>query len=1399
MDAVEKTQITRQGRCWLCRGSGHRRADSCCPSYSACDRKVNDIAVRETTKEFSDGTAGEIVDSIKSPEFLTLSSLSLDLEEKLKNGKHMSFSIRVNNRRALTLLDSGSEGDLLDYSHARTLKTPMFKLRKPIPLHLGNGKLYRTITEAALVDVEIGDHREQLICYLTDIPRYQLILGDKWLQEHNPQVNWKDRSITFNSPDCFAKGCLFRGRPCTKYTARSRTVKPPEADPVDVSMISAYAFYKLARKQNHEGFLLLPRDHEKYFAAATTNAITAEDYESFMRGKRDYTLAELKKRVPTKYHSEIEVFIKREADNLRPHGPEDHEIRLTEGAAPPFARNYKPMSAQELDAVKKYLDEQLAKGFIRPSSSSVASPILLVRKPGGGIRVCVDYRALNEITIKNRYPIPLVSETLDRLSKAKIFSKFDIIHAFNRIRVKEGQEWLTAFNTRYGQFEYLVMPFGLCNAPGTFQNYINEAVRDYLDHFCTAYMDDILVYSNNEEEHTDHVLKVLRRLRERKLQLDIDKCDFDAREVKYLGLIITSEGIRMDPEKLKAIRDWQTPASVVDVQQFVGFCSFYRRFIQNFSRYTRPLNELTKGESYLSRTGKRKMRYKPFVWTEACQQAFDGLKDAFETAPILIHFDPERETWIETDASDFVTAGIISQMVDGVLRPVAFFSRKMNPAECNYMIYDKELLAIIRAFELWRPEAASVDPSNPVKVYTDHRNLEYFMTTKQLTRRQARWAEFLSEFNFKIMYRPGKQGQKPDYLTRRSQDLPKGSEDDREKQQFQTLLQSHQLDEDIRKALAVIWFRTDTNSGEDSLSETSSDIGQDIRAIETIEDEDPVQNSQSATPVPADITPVSKAPGQPDVAAQPERTLEELIAEAYEQDQVVQDIMVAKERGERKLPRHILARGVKLSMGNLTVKDHRLWIGTRLYVPENEALRLRIMELYHKERMAGHPGPKAMYRNLMRNYFWLGMKQDCVRYANHCRTCWRVKARNVQKQGLLQPLPIPQQKWMDISIDFIEDVPPCKRHGRTYRHLLVVVDRLTKGRILEPMRTKGMEEVVEVMHRRVFCVKGLPLTIVSDRGTAFVSTFCRRYCERYGVKNKLSSSHHPETDGQTEIANKMIKNFLRSFINYLQDDWVDWVPDAEFTANNHANESTGMTPFFASYGHHPRTGAEPPKPSTTRNPMLEAADKLVDRTEAIRQWLQDEICWAQEEQERQANKHRAPHPEYRLGDLVYVNAKHFAAQRPSVSLGYKNAGPWPIIRIIDNKAYELRLPDHMLNDGVHPVFHPWKLHLAPNNPYPGQVQEPQPAIIVTGDEDGEDEPHEEWQVAEIVDCRETRKYGIQYKAQFEGNWDEWNANPPWQPWSDFKSAADKVIQYHLNHPEKPQIPYYFAARETSPR
>jgi hypothetical protein len=430
------------------------------------------------------------------------------------------------------------------------------------------------------------------------------------------------------------------------------------------------------------------------------------------------------------------------------------------------------MSINELKVLRKYLRENLAKGFIRPSSSPVSSPVIFVKKPGGGLRFCVDYRKLNEITIKNRYPLPLIQETLDRLSQAKYYTKLDIISAFNRIRIAEGHEHLTAFRTREGLFEYLVMPFGLTNAPATFQHHVNDVLRPYLDIFCTAFIDDVLIYSDNLEDHKKHVRLVLETLREAGLYLDIDKCEFHKTEVKYLGLVISTDGVKMDPEKVSAILNWEAPKNVTDIRAFLGFANFYRRFIDGFSTIVSPLVRLTR-------------KNVQFDWDHDCQESFDRLKTAFTTAPVLRHFDPQLPCVVEADSSDYCTGGILSQEdTEGVLRPVAYFSRRLAPAECNYEIYDKELLAIIRCFEEWRPELEGA--AFPVKVLSAHKNLQYFCTTKQLSHRQARWSEYLSRFNFKIIYRPGSQGQKPASLTRRTQDQP--AQEEARKHRQQTLL-----------------------------------------------------------------------------------------------------------------------------------------------------------------------------------------------------------------------------------------------------------------------------------------------------------------------------------------------------------------------------------------------------------------------------------------------------------------------------------------------------------------------------------------------------------------------------------------------------------------------------------
>ncbi|KAI0992334.1 hypothetical protein K3495_g15852, partial [Podosphaera aphanis] len=382
------------------------------------------------------------------------------------------------------------------------------------------------------------------------------------------------------------------------------------------------------------------------------------------------------------------------------------------------------------------------------------APVLFARKPGGGLRFCCDYRGLNAVTRSDRYPLPLISDTIRNLSKAMWFTKLDVVAAFHKIRMKEGEEWKTAFRTRYGLFEWMVTPFGLSGAPATFQRYINGVLREYLDDFCTAYMDDVLIYtSGTKNEHNQKVRMILTRLKEAGLYLDIDKCEFAVKSVKYLGFIIQAGiGLQADPAKIKAIVDWIPPTSTTGVRSFLGFANYYRMFIPRFSELAAPLTAMT-GKGV------------PFKWGSEQQEAFELLKILFTRAPILTQWDHEKATFLEADCSGYALGGTLTQS-DGLgqRKPVAFHSQKLNPAERNYPIHDKEMLAIIRCLEQWDAELRSCAEFT---ILTDHRNLQYFMTRQKLSERQARWAEYLSRFNFKLVYRPGREATVPDALSRK--------------------------------------------------------------------------------------------------------------------------------------------------------------------------------------------------------------------------------------------------------------------------------------------------------------------------------------------------------------------------------------------------------------------------------------------------------------------------------------------------------------------------------------------------------------------------------------------------------------------------------------------------------
>lgn len=456
--------------------------------------------------------------------------------------------------------------------------------------------------------------------------------------------------------------------------------------------------------------------------------------------------------IPSVYHDIGEVFSKKRALSLPPHRPYDCAIDLLPGAPLPSSRLYN-LSRPERETMEKYIHDSLAAGIIRPSSSPLGAGFFFVSKKDNSLRPCIDFRGLNSITIKNKYPLPLISSAFEPLQGATIFSKLDLRNAYHLVRIREGDEWKTAFNTPLGHFEYLVMPFGLTNAPAVFQALVNDVLRDFLNRSVFVYLDDILIFSRSTEEHVQHVRQVLQRLLDNKLFVKAEKCEFHVTSVAFLGYILESGQVKTDPAKTQAVVEWPRPTSRKQLQQFLGFANFYRRFIRDYSRIAAPLTRLTSPSL-------------PFSWTPEAEAAFGDLKKRFTSAPVLIHPDPSRQFVVEVDASDTGVGAVLSQRAasDQKLHPCAFFSCRLSPAERNYDIGNRELLAVKLALEEWRHWLEGAE--QPFIVWTDHKNLSYIQTARRLNSRQARWTLFFGRFNFTLTYRPGSSNIKPDALSR---------------------------------------------------------------------------------------------------------------------------------------------------------------------------------------------------------------------------------------------------------------------------------------------------------------------------------------------------------------------------------------------------------------------------------------------------------------------------------------------------------------------------------------------------------------------------------------------------------------------------------------------------------
>jgi transposase InsO family protein len=458
--------------------------------------------------------------------------------------------------------------------------------------------------------------------------------------------------------------------------------------------------------------------------------------------------------IPEQYQEFHRVFEKESFDQLPPHRPWDHAIDLLPDCNGIEGKIY-PLPPERKRELDKFLDENLAAGKIRPSKSPYASPIFFVKKKEtGSLRPVQDYRKLNDSTIKNRYPLPLISELIDQLAGAKYFTKLDVRWGFNNVRIKEGDEAKAAFLTHRGLFEPLVMQFGLCNAPATFQTMMNGILRiEIINGKIVVYVDDILIFSTDLKSHREAVKQVLSKLQDNHLYLKPEKCEFEQSKVTFLGMVISENSVAMDESKVTATKEWPVPTNKRSLQQFLGFTNYYRRFIKDFGMIARPLHKLTGNTIW--------------EWTDEQNQAFLELKHRISTAPTLAIPNDKGKFKVECDASNFALGGVLSQQqADGKWHPVDFMSVGMSPAERNYEIYDKELLAVMTALEKWRKYLLGT--KEKFEIWSDHLNLTYYRKPQKLTRRQARWVAELQEYDFTMHHIPGKANNKADILSRRA-------------------------------------------------------------------------------------------------------------------------------------------------------------------------------------------------------------------------------------------------------------------------------------------------------------------------------------------------------------------------------------------------------------------------------------------------------------------------------------------------------------------------------------------------------------------------------------------------------------------------------------------------------
>ena len=856
-----------------------------------------------------------------------------------------------------------------------------------------------------------------------------------------------------------------------------------------------------------------------------------------------------------------------------------HNIPLLDDA--PVRQRYRRIPPSEYEEVKSHINQLLETKIIRESCSPYASPIVLVRKKDGKLRLCVDYRLLNTKTRKDAFPLPRIEESLDSLCGARWFSTIDLASGYNQVPVAEEDKPKTAFCTPFGLFEFNRMPFGLCNAPSTFQRLMQRMFGGQQGQSLLLYLDDIIVFSSSVSEHLQRLEAVLGRLQQEGLKVKLGKCAFFQQQVNYLGHVISSQGVSTDPAKIEAVAKWPRPRQVAELRSFLGFASYYRRFVEGFAKLAAPLHKLV---ATLAGTKSRRGSGQAFsdAWTSHCEESFEALKSRLVSAPVLSYADFSRPFILEIDASYSGLGAVLSQETENGVRPVAYASRGLRPTERNMSNYSSMKLEFLALKWAMSEKFRDYLMGHKCIVFTDNNPLSHLNSAK-LGATEQRWASQLAIFDFEIKYRSGRSNKNADALSRKPEVVSSA---------IGQLLPGTSVPKVLQEVSRPAPGATVTQSIVSALpGQSTVDIG----------------SLQEADPLLKEVLSFWRRQTRPSAA---------------ERRQLSPSVMAVLRQWDRLV-------------------DHEGVLHRRIFLPEGgegilqlllpAVLKEETLKQLHEQH--GHQGVERTTELVRRRCYWPGMFLDIKRWVQECERCQVAKDSGSVPHSFMGHLLASRPNEI-VAVDFTLLEP--SRSG--FENVLVMTDVFSKFSVAVPTRDQRACTVARVLLHEWFYRYGVPSRIHSDQGRCFESLLIKQLCCLYGVNKSRTTPYHPAGNGQCERFNRTLHNLLRTLPVSQKQDWASCLPQLLFSYNSTPHQVTGESPFFLMCGREPQLPIDfllgrvkDPVPGEVQDWIIEHQARLEVAFEGAKERL---LAAAGRRKER--HDQRVREVPFQVGQLVYV-------------------------------------------------------------------------------------------------------------------------------------------------------------------